>query len=121
MKIILIVAVTIVIAVAGFFAYRALYSNNKSPNQNSTTVAESNNIEMKNSAFSPKTTKVKVGDTVIWINNDKVNHTVTADDGGFESDVLGLSKTFSNKFDEVGIIEYHCKIHPSMKGEIIVE
>jgi amicyanin len=66
--------------------------------------------------------KVKVGDTVTWTNNDSAPHTVTADDGKtFASPTLSQGGTFSFTFTTPGTFAYHCAVHPSMKGVVVVE
>jgi len=70
--------------------------------------------------YLPGTLRVKAGTTVTWHNNDQVPHTVTASDGSF-SGLLQQGTTFQRTFDAAGTIQYFCAIHPSMKGEVIVE
>jgi len=46
--------------------------------------------------------------------------TVTADDGAFDSGSLAGGKSFSFTFDEAGTFAYHCNIHQSMTGRVVV-
>ena len=71
-------------------------------------------------AFSPNPVNVKVGDTVKWTNSDSSPHTVTADNGSFESDSLSNGGTFSQTFNQAGTFAYHCEIHPTMQGTVQV-
>ncbi|MFC1987931.1 cupredoxin family copper-binding protein [Chloroflexota bacterium] len=71
--------------------------------------------------FNPKTIKVSVGTTVKWTNHDSVPHTVTSDSNLFESGNLPGGATFRYTFNKSGTYDYHCVIHPSMRGTIIVE
>ena len=48
---------------------------------------------ISNSRFSPEPLKVPVGATVRWTNEDGFDHTVTADDGSFDSGALGPNGT----------------------------
>jgi plastocyanin len=57
---------------------------------------------------------------VTWTNNDSIGHTVTADDGSFNSPV-DPGKTFSFTFTKAGTYTYHCSIHPTMKATIVVK
>lgn len=77
-------------------------------------------IAIKNFAFEPDSVTIKVGAKVTWTNEDYVSHTVTSEEGVFDSGTLGNGETFSYTFEEAGTYEYICTIHPSMKGEIIV-
>ena len=47
--------------------------------------------------------------------------TVTANDGTFDSKALAEKATFWYTFTKPGSYAYHCKIHASMKGSIVVE
>jgi plastocyanin len=71
-------------------------------------------------AFDPSSSSVSVGTTVTWTNTDGATHTVTADDGSFDSGKLGNGETFTHSFDAVGTFSYHCEIHSSMTGSIVV-
>jgi plastocyanin len=70
--------------------------------------------------FDPDTVTVKTGTTITWTNQDSTDHTVTADDGSWKSENLAKDATFSFTFDKAGTYTYHCSIHTSMKGTIIV-
>ena len=61
-----------------------------------------------------------VGDTVVWTNRMNMNHTVTADNGEFDSGVLGQNQSFSKVFNSVGTFTYQCQIHPDMTGKVSV-
>jgi plastocyanin len=71
-------------------------------------------------AFGPASVSVPVGSTVTWTNQDGTAHTVTADDGSFDSGSLAQGATFSQTFDTPGTYPYHCAIHSSMTGTITV-
>jgi len=70
--------------------------------------------------FEPERLQVLVGETVTWRNLDAVTHTVTADDGTFDSGDLAPDGAFSVTFDQPGRTTYHCAIHRFMTGEIDV-
>lgn len=76
---------------------------------------------MQDTAFAPDTLTVSVGDEVTWTDIDGIDHTVTADDGAFDSGTLGDGEDFSFTFDEAGEFTYHCEIHSSMTGTVTVE
>ena len=86
---------------------------------------------MGDKAFSPNPIQTKVGDTIIWTNNDSVPHTVTSGTGpndpnmGKDFDVgistpISPGSTFSHKFTTAGEFPYFCQIHPTMIGNVIV-
>lgn len=78
-------------------------------------------IAIQDFAFDPDDLTIPVGTTVTWTNNDGAPHTVTADDGSFDSGNLGQGDTFTFTFEEAGTFTYICKIHPSMTATITVE
>ncbi len=59
---------------------------------------------------------------VTWTNNDSPTHTVTGDNGGDPGNSPNIPSggTFSYLFDTPGTYTYHCSIHPSMTGTVIV-
>jgi plastocyanin len=72
-------------------------------------------------AFSPGTVTIPVGATVIWTNKDSATHTVTSDTGVFDSGNLARDAVFAYTFSKAGTYSYHCNIHPSMTGKIVVQ
>ena len=79
-------------------------------------------VSMKNIKFDPETVTVKPGDTVTWVNDDSVDHDVTADD--FKSgEPGGMSggATFKHKFTTAGTFDYVCSVHPGMEGSVVVK
>ena len=77
-------------------------------------------VSLAGRAFSPATLEVAVGDTVTWINDDDTEHTVTANDGAFDSGALAEGATFSFTFDTAGEFDYRCLFHDSMQGTVVV-
>lgn len=84
-------------------------------------------------ALSPNPIKAKVGQTVVWTNDDSAFHTVSsgligAADAGkiFDSGLAGPTaltakgKTFEHTFNTIGDFDYHCTLHPVMTGKVIV-
>jgi plastocyanin len=79
-----------------------------------------NSVTIMNFSFNPKSLTVKVGTKVTWTNQDSVTHTVTADQGAFNSTVPS-GNSFSFTFTKAGTYAYHCMIHPSMTATIVVQ
>jgi plastocyanin len=78
-------------------------------------------VSMSNFAYSPKTITIKKGVTVVWTNDDAVEHTVTSDTGTMlNSEIIPVGSSFNYVFDKAGTYSYHCKIHPNMKGTVVV-
>ena len=78
-------------------------------------------ISMKNIAFNPNNVTVKVGQKVVWTNDDSVSHNVVAQSGAsFQSNVFNQGGTYSFTPKKAGTIQYVCTIHPGMTGTITV-
>src|SRR5215217_3067408 len=77
-------------------------------------------VQVVDFAFEPGTVTVPVGATVTWTNTGNRPHTVTADDGSFDSGRLDPGEQFSQTFDQPGTFAYHCGFHPEMQGSIVV-
>ena len=77
-------------------------------------------VAIKNFGFSPATITISAGSTVVWTNNDSVQHDVTFDGGSISSSVLNHGDTFSHTFTTAGTYHYICSIHPFMHGTVIV-
>jgi plastocyanin len=79
-----------------------------------------------NMSFAPSTLSVSAGTIVTWTNNDAINHTVTSDSGLFDSGAIPAAAlyvspgTFIYIFSTPGTYSYHCSIHPTMTGTVIV-
>ena len=86
--------------------------------------ADTKSATIQNFAFHPPTLTITTGTKVTWTNQDDgVPHTATADPGSSEQwDTGNLDKgqSGSHTFDKPGTFTYHCAIHPSMHGTIIV-
>jgi len=89
------------------------------PSMNNTPAA--NSVSIVNMSFSPATLTVTAGTNVTWTNNDGMTHTVTADDDSFDSGNITMGSKFSKVFPTAGTFSYHCTIHPTMKGTIVVK
>jgi plastocyanin len=72
--------------------------------------------------FAPREATVRVGQKVIWANDDSVDHNVTATRGAkFKSQAFGRGKTYSFTPRKPGRIAYVCTLHPAtMKATLIV-
>ena len=88
--------------------------------------------------YDPPELTINVGDTITWINDDREGHTVTSGDGAGRFDWMGSKKlgepdgifdsnrfmpeeSWSYTFEDIGLFNYFCIIHPWMEGRISVE
>lgn len=82
-------------------------------------------VNISNFAFQPNQLKVSAGSTVIWTNREAAPHDIAIDTGislaGFGSPMLSNGQSYNYTFTTAGNFTYHCGVHPSMKGTILVE
>jgi plastocyanin len=69
--------------------------------------------------FVPERLEVAAGDTIVWTNRDFVPHSVTAP--GLESGDLGEGSSWSLVARQKGEIAYICRLHPVMRGVVVVK
>ncbi len=96
-------------------------SANQQTSPTSSAPVAKNSVQISNFSFSPAVLTVKVGDTVTWTNQDSMGHSATADDKSFDTGVLDQGKSGTGTFSKAGTYIYHCSVHPSMHGKIIVQ
>jgi plastocyanin len=77
-------------------------------------------ITIENTAFAPATLRVSAGTKVTVENKDAGGHTWTADEGDLFDEALSGGATASHTFDDAGTFGYHCEIHSSMTGTVVV-
>ena len=86
--------------------------------------AQSNDIVsvgMKDIKFVPEEISAKVGQRIVWTNNEDIPHNVTATEGAdFASDTLRRDDTFEYTTEKAGTIKYVCTIHSGQNGQIMV-
>jgi len=76
-------------------------------------------VDIDSFAFHPPTQRVKRGGKVVFTNSQNVTH--TASSGSFDTKRIAPGASVSVRFNQKGTFAYHCKIHPFMKGKIVVE
>lgn len=106
---------------AAFAAVFALLLTSLVAVGNATSVSADVAVTIDNFRFTPPQMTVPVGTTIKWTNQDGPTHTVTSDMAGiFDSGSLAPNTSFSFTFNTPGTFPYHCMIHPSMMGKVIV-
>jgi plastocyanin/uncharacterized membrane protein YozB (DUF420 family) len=73
-------------------------------------------VKITNFSFDPKEITVKPGTTVEWINQTG-KHSVVADEGNFDSDILEPDGRFERKYDKLGTFPYYCALHGDKGGK----
>jgi plastocyanin len=77
-------------------------------------------VAVGDSRFEPGIVTVTEGETVTWTITGDLVHTVTADDGSFDSGPILKGQTFAHQFKVRGRVGYHCQLYP-MTGSVVVE
>ncbi len=82
-------------------------------------------IDAIGTSFSPANDTVAVGATVTWTIRSGGPHTVTANDGSFDSGSRTDGETFQHTFGAAGSYPYYCQFHGTptsgMRGVIVVK
>ena len=85
-------------------------------------------VLIRDFSFAPATLTVSAGTTVIWTNEDTVPHLVASDPHPAHTDLpelvsgtLSPGDSYRFTFTNTGNYGYHCDLHPSMTGTIVVE
>jgi plastocyanin len=82
--------------------------------------ANATKAEMRTMTFGPKRIEITVGGSITWTNNDPLVHTITADDGSWDSGPIEPGKTWTHTFTQAGEYAFHCTPHPFMKAVVVV-
>ena len=77
-------------------------------------------IRIEGMKFIPERLEVAAGDTVIWTNRDFLPHSVTASQARVESGNLAPNKSWKFVARKRGEMPYICRLHPVMKGMLVV-
>jgi plastocyanin len=80
-------------------------------------------VDMQGLQFVPTEIHAAPGATITWTNSSAFPHTVTADDGSFDSGNLDAGAVFTMTFDAPGIYTYYCLPHKSigMLGVVVID
>lgn len=94
---------------------------------------ETADVEVVDIGYEPTEITVDAGGSVTWTQTGSLPHTVTADDGSFDShpdcsggeNCMAAGDTFAQTFDTPGTYPYYCRIHGGpggvgMSGVVVV-
>src|SRR5882672_5131757 len=65
--------------------------------------------------------EVTAGTILAWTNREQLVHTVTADDGSWDSGPIAPGGTWRHTFAQPGTYPFHCTPHPFMTGVVVVK
>ncbi len=79
------------------------------------------NTQTSQFRYEPETITVNVGDIIEWKNKDIYQHTVTSvNDKTLKSGIINMGKAWRYRAVKEGTFKYYCRLHPNMKGTLIV-
>jgi plastocyanin len=73
-------------------------------------------VVMTDNAFAPAVVRIVPGTVVVWRNAGRNPHTVTADDGSWDSGDIAPGAEYRRRFDEGGAFRYFCIPHGFRRG-----
>ena len=76
-------------------------------------------VTIASMAYGATPAKLKVGDTLSWVNADIFQHSVTARDKSFNLDLKPKAKG-TIVLHKAGTIAFYCRYHPGMTGKLNV-
>ena len=82
--------------------------------------------DIEDICYIPSNIVVEKEKSVTWLNEDSSFHSVTSGfypepSGLFDSGHLDPYESYTLYFDEYGVYDYFCTLHPWMKAQVIVE
>ncbi|HVX58160.1 MAG TPA: cupredoxin domain-containing protein [Candidatus Saccharimonadales bacterium] len=121
----IIILALIIIAIVALVIHngsdKQLSPRTSNPAGSTTQSATDWTVDIKNMMFTPSQVTISKGGTVTWKNDDNISHTVDVDQGeGPHSSNIAPGQSFSYTFYKTGSYQYHCRIHSSMRGTIVV-
>ena len=86
----------------------------------SNAAGKTHTVRIEGMKFVPQRLEVAAGDTVVWTNKDFLPHSVTAREARVESGDLAPNKSWRFVARKKGEMNYICRLHPVMKGVLVV-
>ena len=77
-------------------------------------------VTIQGFAFPSAPIAIAKGGSVTFTNSDSTTHTVTMDGGACEAGRVGPATSTTITFTVAGTYAFHCAIHSSMKGSVVV-
>ncbi|ODT72190.1 MAG: amicyanin [Pelagibacterium sp. SCN 63-23] len=85
----------------------------------SAAMAAEYTITIDRMAFGPVPADLRVGDVIVWRNDDMFRHTATARDDSFDLDIKAKSEARMT-LESAGSFDFYCRLHPGMTGVLAV-
>ncbi len=82
--------------------------------------AKTHRVVIRGLKYQPDRLVVRRGDTVVWVNDDSMPHTVTAA-GHFDSRTIDAGKSWRFVARRAGTYPYVCTLHSNMAGSLRID
>jgi len=96
-------------------------SNTTSVSPQTVSIAPGSSNPAASEFYVPSEITVPTGTTITWTNDDNTIHTVTEQEGLFDSGIMSPGSIWEYTFDTTGEFDYYCSLHPFMTGIVIVK
>ena len=85
------------------------------------SLAATKTVQIRPGGFAPVNVSINTGDSIRWLNVDRVNHQVVSDRGLFASPILGPGQSYTRTFNQGGTYRYHDGLEPAERGAVVVK
>ncbi len=117
-----IIITSVIVIILGFFAWMYFRPAKTTTTQPTGQTAVAADITISSFSFSPSTFTVKAGQKVTVVNQDSIQHSLIANDGSFDTGLLSQGQIGSFTAPTTpGTYSYHCSVHTTMTGTLIVQ
>ena len=90
------------------------------PSTEADPAAGSDSVTISDFTYEPESLEVAAGTEVEVVNDDDAAHTLTADDGAFDTGDIAGGESATVTVEGSGEVPYHCTIHDYMRGTLVV-
>lgn len=78
-------------------------------------------VSQADKAFSTKKMSIAAGDSITFVNDDKIKHNIVIKKMDVSSGIQGPGEKVDVVFDQNGKFKVRCGIHPKMKVTVVVK
>jgi plastocyanin len=78
-------------------------------------------VEAVDNDYEPRHLTVNLGTEITWRMDGDAAHTITDEEGSFDSGVLDPGDEYVLTFEKAGTYYYYCTLHHAMQGTLVVE
>lgn len=87
--------------------------------QKITSLSQKKTIEITGKNFEPALLRIKKGESIVFVNKDRVNHSIVGAE--IESEIIAPGKEFIFIFKNTGTFDFYDRYNTSYRGKVIVD